>query len=174
MNHSSHCHASAICDKENGTCPPLDESVSGCAAGWTGQDCQSECQAGLFGFDCLQECGNCRFNEDCNVVCLRIRTCLSASHIFFIIQHTGVCPNGCERSWTGDFCTEGMLCNPNPCRNSGRCEQLNADTFQCHCVDPFEGNLCQLGGCKTRPCLNWGQCSDLFEPNELGLGKYFI
>ena len=63
-----------------------------------------------------------------------------------------------------------MLCQPNPCRNSGRCEQLNADTFQCHCVDPFEGDRCQLGGCKTRPCLNWGQCSDLFEPNELGLG----
>ena len=67
-----------------------------------------------------------------------------------------------------------MLCQPNPCRNSGRCEQLNADTFQCHCVDPFEGDRCQLGGCKTRPCLNWGQCSDLFEPNEEGLGMLFL
>ena len=68
MNLKSHCHASSICDKENGTCAPSNESLSGCAAGWTGQDCQIECEAGFFGFDCLQECGNCRFNEDCNVV----------------------------------------------------------------------------------------------------------
>ena len=100
--------------------------------------------------------------------------CWKLLHVIVIFQHTGVCPNGCERSWTGDFCTEGMLCQPNPCRNSGRCEQLNADTFQCHCVDPFEGDRCQLGGCKTRPCLNWGQCSDLFEPNEFGLGRLLV
>ena len=48
--------------------------------------------------------------------------------------------------------------------------KLNSDEFECQCVEPFKGDFCHLGGCKTLPCLNFGRCTDVWPP-ENGLGK---
>ena len=49
-------------------------------------------------------------------------------------------------------------CNPNPCQNSGICfiaADSNSGGFFCSCTAPFSGNLCEIGGSKTRMNLEW-------------------
>ena len=64
------------------------------------------------------------------------------------------------------------MCQPSPCLNDGVCLQLNSDDFECLCNEPFKGDLCHLGGCKTLPCLNFGRCTDVWPP-ENGLGECY-
>ena len=96
--------------------------------------------------------------------------CLRKSKLF--LQYNGTCPNGCQRAWSGEFCKIGQLCQPSPCLNDGVCLQLNSDDFECLCNEPFKGDLCHLGGCKTLPCLNFGRCTDVWPP-ENGLGECY-
>ncbi|XP_046560348.1 receptor-type tyrosine-protein phosphatase kappa-like [Haliotis rubra] len=55
------CHCRTIdevCDKLFGTCK------SGCAAGWTGLNCQRMCPEGKYGQDCAQTCSHC-YQKSC-------------------------------------------------------------------------------------------------------------
>ena len=38
----------------------------------------------------------------------------------------------CDDHWGGDFCDEFSHCNPNPCKNDGKCVE-KGNHFQCDC-----------------------------------------
>ncbi|KAI1889757.1 hypothetical protein AGOR_G00166220 [Albula goreensis] len=79
-----------------------------------------------------------------------------------------ICPEG----FTGDMCTETESgpCNPNPCKNDGKCEVASqsrrGDVFSdyvCKCQAGFDGIHCQnnVNDCVGQPCKNGGVCRDL-------------
>ncbi|XP_048255982.1 uncharacterized protein LOC124153060 isoform X4 [Haliotis rufescens] len=72
---------SEACDKVTGRCS------SGCAAGFTGDDCQTPCRKGWFGVNCQSPCGKECTNSVCDGV-------------------TGVCTEGCKPGYIGDMCDQ--------------------------------------------------------------------
>ncbi|XP_036399884.1 EGF-like repeat and discoidin I-like domain-containing protein 3 isoform X2 [Megalops cyprinoides] len=78
----------------------------------------------------------------------------------------------CADGFTGDTCnaTESGPCNPNPCKNDGKCEVIShsrrGDVFGeyvCKCRAGFDGVHCQnnVNDCAGQPCKNGGVCRDL-------------
>ncbi|XP_069756056.1 hyaluronan-binding protein 2-like isoform X2 [Narcine bancroftii] len=49
-------------------------------------------------------------------------------------------------------------CQPNPCQNSGTCEQTE-NGFECHCLTLYNGTSCEIENdpCKNNPCSH-GNC----------------
>lgn len=43
------------------------------------------CETGQYGEDCTQKCGKCQAGTQCDII-------------------TGICPEGCQDSWTGSKC----------------------------------------------------------------------
>ncbi|XP_037637288.1 hyaluronan-binding protein 2-like isoform X1 [Sebastes umbrosus] len=61
--------------------------------------------------------------------------------------------------WLFDIQEPEGLCNPNPCRNNGVCEEKDKRKFKCDCPIPFKGKKCQKGPkhCKKGRCGR-GEC----------------
>ncbi|KAK7484715.1 hypothetical protein BaRGS_00024000 [Batillaria attramentaria] len=119
-----------ICDKLWGMCP-----VSGCRAGWRGDDCQLECLNGTYGYKCGFNCsGTCRDH-----VCHHV---------------TGECTNGCAPGWEGDRCIE--MCQPTVFgQNCSEVCPPNCLDTRCHHVTGLCNEGCEpgwMGDNCTEPC----------------------
>lgn len=57
-------------------------------------------------------------------------------------------------------CSSAPVCDSNPCRNGGTCEDL-FDLFGCACTHGWEGLRCELDTdeCASQPCVH-GSCKD--------------
>lgn len=70
----------------------------------------------------------------------------------------------CTPLYTGSRCQDYIdLCQEtNLCLNGGECisvEQDGTPAFECNCVGPYRGNLCQIfDPCVDSPCSNNGTC----------------
>ena len=55
---------------------------------------------------------------------------------------------------------EKNKCLSDPCQNGGTCTGNGPDTYQCNCVDVFQGAHCELdiNECLADPCKNGGTC----------------
>ncbi|KAK7484732.1 hypothetical protein BaRGS_00024017, partial [Batillaria attramentaria] len=134
-----------ICDKLWGTCP-----VSGCRAGWRGDDCQLECLNGTYGHKCGFNCsGTCRDH-----VCHHV---------------TGECTNGCAPGWEGDLCKEtcargfhglncGLTCSADCVNNT--CDATSGECTE-GCVAGRTGHHC-------------GQNTGFDHNNEVSPFKYSV
>lgn len=51
-------------------------------------------------------------------------------------------------------------CNPNPCKNNGRCHVKEAEMFHCQCVSEFSGPTCadEHNPCDPNPCHKSATC----------------
>lgn len=65
------------------------------------------------------------------------------------LRTSGMLNFGC---WSSD------ICNPNPCRNGGQCED-HFDLFKCRCPADWHGQVCEVRtvACASNPCLH-GSC----------------
>ncbi|XP_061185164.1 platelet endothelial aggregation receptor 1-like [Saccostrea echinata] len=82
---SSHCLNGVTCNHVTGQCE------NGCAAGWTGTQCNKTCHAGRYGPDCTSNCsGNCRNDDPCN-------------------KKNGHCDVGCLPGYRGELCHKVLL-----------------------------------------------------------------
>ncbi|GFO39301.1 receptor-type tyrosine-protein phosphatase kappa [Plakobranchus ocellatus] len=114
------------CFVSTGGCP------SGCAAGYTGEDCYTQCPNTKFGEGCTESCNNTCLNRECD-------------------HRTGVCDRGCVSGYIGDFCEQEC---PNTkfgegCAESCSTTCLNRDcdhrTGVCDsgCVSGYIGDFCE-------------------------------
>ncbi|XP_067685093.1 protein draper-like [Haliotis asinina] len=146
------CHCARnteVCDKITGQC------LSGCAAGYTGIDCQTACPDGYYG-DCTSRCGNCFNSAHCN-------------------KATGICPNGCAAGWHRDTCLQpcpdgyygdcitkcgncldAVLCNKSSGICPGGCEPgWRTDSCLQPCPDGYYGDCIT----KCGNCLDAAHCN---------------
>ncbi|XP_046544878.1 multiple epidermal growth factor-like domains protein 6 [Haliotis rubra] len=142
----SFCHCKDTqsgCDKVTGLC------ASGCAAGWTGMDCQAECVSGKYGVGCTETCGHC-YGRSCDHV-------------------TGECPGGCTEGYQGQKCLQectrnwyGRNCSQR-CGNCSHEEPCHQKTGSCFrgCAEGYMGDKC----IQTCPPGRYGrQCTHVCDP----------
>ncbi|KAK3795281.1 hypothetical protein RRG08_055843 [Elysia crispata] len=125
------CANNESCFVHSGRCP------SGCATGYTGEDC-SECQTGRYGNQCKQSCSaTCGGDNSCNKI-------------------TGACIQGCDPGYLGTTCTiqcptgkYGLncseSCSPN-CRGSDNACNHEDGTCTNGCEDGYRGDRCDSEG----------------------------
>ena len=162
----------------SGTCRDTKTDRAHCGA--CGKACRTgqTCQAGVCKASCKKgetlcsgSCVNLRTNTAhcgrCGRACSRGSTCTSGrcqitcptgrtacSNACYDLQtstsHCGRCYNSCRR---GKKCIKGLCdnCNPNPCKNGGRCTPETYG-FTCSCSYPWNGTTCTVCGtkCSTR------------------------
>ncbi|GFO10784.1 receptor-type tyrosine-protein phosphatase kappa [Plakobranchus ocellatus] len=114
------------CFVSTGGCP------SGCAAGYTGEDCYTPCSRGSYGLDCNRTCSkHCKGNgNDCSA-------------------HTGHCTGGCEAGYIPPLCddqcpekTFGQDCKEN-CSSACRDGLCHHETGVCdRCPPGYIGDFC--------------------------------
>ncbi|XP_048255953.1 receptor-type tyrosine-protein phosphatase kappa-like isoform X1 [Haliotis rufescens] len=140
-----HCRTvDEVCNKLFGSC------TSGCAAGWTGLNCQRTCPEGKYGQDCAQTCGHC-YQKSCD-------------------PEYGECQKNCEEGYSGLYCTDKCP-NSRYGRNCegecGKCkdgEPCNKNTGFCFrgCSNGYKGYKCDEKcppGLYGKSCkLNCGYC----------------
>ena len=52
----------------------------------------------------------------------------------------------CYDGYSGPYCEDVHVCDPNPCSNNGKCEGLNDDMMvSCSCPVGWSGRLCTEG-----------------------------
>ena len=68
----------------------------------------------------------------------------------------------CPAKLSGKRCEYGVFCNPNPCKNGGRCEEGIRGPI-CKCLH-FSGERCQndINECSQNPCRNGGTCLNFY------------
>ncbi|XP_065345647.1 fat-like cadherin-related tumor suppressor homolog isoform X4 [Cloeon dipterum] len=111
------------------------------------------CHARFTGNSCEVDLDPCASNP-----CLHGGRCLTTERSEYFCE--------CLPRLSGKRCEYGHYCNPNPCRNSGVCEEGDAAPI-CKCKG-FTGELCNvdLDECAQAPCLNGATCI-----NEIGSYK---
>ncbi|MFH4976923.1 hypothetical protein AB6A40_003632 [Gnathostoma spinigerum] len=101
-----------------------------CFVGTEGPVC--ECEDGYSGKYCEVQSDKCE-GVDCNGgVCSETNG-----------QQMCACPEG----RFGNFCENKNPCIPNPCQNSGKCQQLSSEMgleFSCTCLQGFSGKICEF------------------------------
>ncbi|RUS78974.1 hypothetical protein EGW08_013276 [Elysia chlorotica] len=102
------------CFVHSGGCP------SGCATGFTGEDCM-DCEAGWYGTNC---------EHACSVTCGGDRSC---------DQNDGTCRDGCFPGYFGASCSEH--CSPT-CVGDRSCDQRDGTCLK-GCVSGYIGPLCK-------------------------------
>ncbi|KAK3739089.1 hypothetical protein RRG08_064534 [Elysia crispata] len=121
------CANNESCFVHSGRCP------SGCATGFTGEDC-SECQPGLYGDRCNQSCSaTCGGDNSCD-------------------RNKGTCSQGCDPGYSGTTCETkcptgkyglncSESCSPN-CRGSDNACNHENGTCTNGCEDGYRGDRC--------------------------------
>ncbi|GFN80191.1 receptor-type tyrosine-protein phosphatase kappa [Plakobranchus ocellatus] len=127
--HNCNCvNQTEACFVSTGGCP------SGCAAGYTGEDCYTQCDPGTYGKDC---------NKTCSDHCAGDTT--SCNHV------NGTCDQGCEKGYLMPFCIEkcpnttfGQNCGES-CNTTCLNRECNYVTGTCDsgCVDGYIGDFCE-------------------------------
>ncbi|KAK3793806.1 hypothetical protein RRG08_062527 [Elysia crispata] len=97
------CANNGNCFVHSGGCP------SGCAIGYTGEDC-SECEAGRYGADCSLSCSStCGGDNSCD-------------------RADGACSQGCDPGYTGTICATQCV--------AGKYGAGCSETCSVHCAGP--------------------------------------
>ncbi|KAJ8269902.1 hypothetical protein GJAV_G00108060 [Gymnothorax javanicus] len=154
------------CSQNNGNCTKPGECV--CRDGWQGVFCdeckvypkckhatcmqpwQCTCKEGWGGLFCDQDLNYCTHHRPCQ----NGATCMNTG------QGGYTC--SCRPGYTGVDCQFSVReCDSNPCRNSGKCTELEGG-YQCTCVEGFEGPHCEhsLLTCADTPCFHNGRCHE--------------
>ena len=62
---------------------------------------------------------------------------------------------------TTTFMPKTSLCEPNPCKTSGKCTDSGTNDYQCICLPDFTGKDCgiKMDSCLSVPCANNATCS---------------
>ena len=131
-----------------------------------------KCHQGYGGPNCATQLSSTQLAACSKKPCLNHGNCL-------VLFNTTMCT--CPPGFGGKRCELHDThndCNPNPCRNGGVCHDLH-NKFECVCPPNFRGATCQEkdeindcadclaagqgeARCSPTPCLNGGQCQDLF------------
>ncbi|XP_048243328.1 protein draper-like isoform X3 [Haliotis rufescens] len=142
------CAGDSPCDHVRGTC------ISGCEAGWMGEDCRQACSSGSYGQNCGNYCTdrNCAGDSPCDHV-------------------RGTCVSGCEPGWMGEDCREacssgsygqncGNYCTDRKCAGDSPCDHIRGT-----CVSGCEPGWMSEDCREACPSGSYGQncskyCSD--------------
>lgn len=118
-----------------------------CSGNWTGLKCNFPITKKVL-TDCLEE----------SKKCLNGGSCLKALNE---LRYSCKCPP----NFTGKSCEipNPSVCDSNPCKNNGKCVQLNQNSYECKCVGGFVGthcerfNYCANASCGHGACVNGNQ-----------------
>ncbi|KAH9508433.1 hypothetical protein Btru_055224 [Bulinus truncatus] len=115
---------SETCLVSTGGCP------SGCAAGFTGEGCNTSCKLGKYGVDCVFSCSNFCLTGTCEMI-------------------TGECSKGCIDGYKSKYCNEtcdigsyGSNCKLN-CSVNCKIETCSTTNGTCQCNPGFKGDKCE-------------------------------
>ncbi|KAH9496276.1 hypothetical protein Btru_017969, partial [Bulinus truncatus] len=115
---------SETCFVSTGGCP------TGCAAGFTGEGCNTSCKLGTYGVDCVFSCSNLCLNGTCDIT-------------------TGECTIGCIDGYKSKYCNEtcdlgtyGSNCKFN-CSDNCKIETCSTNNGTCQCNPGFKGDKCE-------------------------------
>ncbi|MBN3326229.1 DLL4 protein, partial [Atractosteus spatula] len=154
------------CSETFGNCSKPGECV--CRNGWQGTYCdecqrhpgckhgtcelpwQCNCKEGWGGLFCEQDLNYCTHHKPCQ----NGATCMNTG------QGSYTCT--CRPGFTGVNCElEVRECDSNPCRNGGRCLDLE-NGYKCSCPGGFEGAHCEHSSltCADSPCFHGGKCKE--------------
>ncbi|CAB3990648.1 neurogenic locus notch homolog 1-like, partial [Paramuricea clavata] len=163
-----------------------------CTREWKGKDCSENATSLCIGNRCLNG-GTCRVSEDGKswyCVCRGPRfkppdcacNCPANAHVPVERNLTcnnpqGLCecPPGYEHHKGRDVCTDERAkvvvgkgergCDPNPCKNGGKCVSLTSSKWMCQCTQGWSGKICDVNApieknssCAPNPCENGGRC----------------
>ncbi|XP_046374173.2 protein draper-like isoform X1 [Haliotis rufescens] len=128
------CAGDSQCDHVRGTC------ISGCEAGWIGEDCRQACSIGSYGQNCSNSCTDRRCTGDSP--CDHIR---------------GTCVSGCEPGWMGEDCREACssgsygqncskTCTDRQCAGDSPCDHVRG-TCVSGCEPGSMGEDCREEEC---------------------------
>ncbi|GFO27357.1 multiple epidermal growth factor-like domains 10 [Plakobranchus ocellatus] len=184
--HDCNCaNQTEACFVSTGGCP------SGCAAGYTGEDCYTQCGPGTYGEDCNRTCSdhcvgettscnyvNCTCDQGCEKgylmpLCTEKcpnttfgqnceESCNTACLNIECDHENGACDNGCVDGYIGDFCEQE--CSPGTYGKD--CDRICSE----HCAG--DANLCNyVNGTCTQGCdagYLMPLCEDKCSPGSYG------
>ncbi|XP_062599572.1 multiple epidermal growth factor-like domains protein 10 [Saccostrea cucullata] len=130
-NCTTHCSEfcnNVTCDSSTGEC------LFGCAAGFTGLQCNTRCIGGNYGENCSSDCGHCVRGKMCDHV-------------------SGLCEGGCAEGYKGQICKTpcshgeyGKNCSQRCSSNCLNGEICNPFYGRCiSCTPGWKGLLCKEG-----------------------------
>lgn len=132
---SSPCANSGSCTQAQ----PGPGFVCDCPVAFSGPLCAS-CNSALSYANCSSSCVQTTTNADHCGTCGHNCTAAHASTRSCV---NSVCVYTCMPGWSGTTCDVNINeCASNPCRNGGTCTDL-VNGFNCTCVDPFMGAVCE-------------------------------
>ena len=127
------------------------------------------CNVGYTGANCSTDIDECASTQPCEG---------GANCTNTIGSFNCTCPDPC----LGPDCS---ACCSSPCKKGGTCSSNNPATFTCTCPPGFSGLTCTeflgeicscemkcdyhyhfAGGCFSDPCMNGGECVDVFDVNN--------
>lgn len=104
----------------NGVCEQKDKTKFKC-----------DCPKPFKGMRCQTAKNNCRKG-----LCGRGECVLTSNHPFYECK--------CKEPFQPPDCRSYEYCDPNPCKNGGRCFLVGMD-FHCLCPSGYKGNVCEVG-----------------------------